>query len=149
MTIPALDPSVVTLLLIVMFFWLLVLSYVLYRHVVSPHESSPRARADLPTGQAPDLSTMQQELATLQQVSERYVQKLGIVRYNPYNDTGGNQSFVIALLNARGDGIVLSSLHNRTGTRVYSKPVRAGEEAEFPLSDEEKQAIQHAMEDSS
>lgn len=86
-------------------------------------------------------------LDQLNLMSEKYVQKLGIVRFNPYNDTGGNQSFAIAFLDRKGDGLVLSSLHGRAGTRVYSKPVVKGEGTEFTLSDEEKLAIKRAMEE--
>jgi len=80
-------------------------------------------------------------------LSENYVQKLGIVRYNPYNDTGGDQSFAIALLDAKGSGVVISSLHNRSGTRVYSKSVAGGEEDTHPFSEEEREAIKRALEE--
>lgn len=86
-------------------------------------------------------------LGRWQALSEGYVQKLGIVRFNPYNDTGGNQSFAIALLSRLGDGVVLSSLHGRAGTRVYAKPVKAGQGVEFSLSEEERVAIKKAMEE--
>ena len=45
------------------------------------------------------------------------------MRYNPFEETGGNQSFALALLDAEGDGWVLSSLHARSGTRVYAKAI--------------------------
>ena len=53
-------------------------------------------------------------------------QRVGLVRYNPFEETGGNQSFALALLDADGDGWVLSSLHARSGTRVYAKAITAG-----------------------
>ena len=53
----------------------------------------------------------------------RAFQRVGLVRFNPFEDTGGNQSFALALLDAEGNGWVLSSLHARTGTRVYAKPI--------------------------
>ena len=71
------------------------------------------------------------------------IQRVGVVRFNPFPDTGGNQSFVMALLDARGDGVVLSSLHSRGGTRVYLKQVNAGK-AETALSEEELEAIRRA-----
>ena len=52
-------------------------------------------------------------------------QRVGLVRYNPFEETGGNQSFALALLDADGDGWVLSSLHARSGTRVYAKAITA------------------------
>jgi len=73
------------------------------------------------------------------------IQKVGIVRYNPFEDTGSNQSFVLAILDARGDGFVLSSMHSRQQTRVFLKQVSAGK-AETALSTEESEAIRRANE---
>ena len=73
----------------------------------------------------------------------RAFQRVGLVRFNPFEDTGGNQSFALALLDAEGNGWVLSSLHSRTGTRVYAKPIRGGR-SEAALSDEESSAIKQA-----
>ena len=71
-------------------------------------------------------------------------QRIGLVRFNPFEDTGGNQSFALALLDANGDGLVLSSLHSRAGTRVYAKSVSGGR-AETALSEEESEAVRQAM----
>lgn len=68
------------------------------------------------------------------------LQHLGIVRFNPFSDTGGDQSFAIALVDGHGNGVVLSSLHARDVTRVYAKPLQKWESA-YQLTDEEKQAI--------
>jgi hypothetical protein len=73
----------------------------------------------------------------------RALQRVGLVRFNPFEDTGGNQSFALALLDAEGNGWVLSSLHARTGTRVYAKAVRGGR-SDGALSDEEAAAIKQA-----
>ena len=70
----------------------------------------------------------------------RSFQRIGLVRFNPFEDTGGNQSFALALLDANGDGLVLSSLHSRTGTRVYAKAISGGR-SETALSDEESEAV--------
>lgn len=74
----------------------------------------------------------------------RAFQRVGLVRFNPFEDTGGNQSFALALLDANGDGLVLSSLHSRAGTRVYAKSVNGGR-AETALSEEEAEAVRQAM----
>ncbi len=71
------------------------------------------------------------------------VQKIGIVRYNPFSGIGGNQSFSVALLNGKNDGVVITSLYTREGNRVYGKPLRAGQ-SEYTLSTEEKEAIEKA-----
>ena len=67
-------------------------------------------------------------------------QRIGLVRFNPFEDTGSNQSFALALLDADDDGVVVSSLHARGGTRIYAKAVAAGR-PEATLSDEEAQAL--------
>ena len=68
------------------------------------------------------------------------LQHLGVVRFNPFHDTGGDQSFAIALVDGHGNGVVLSSLHGRDATRVYAKPLQRWEST-YSLTDEEKQAI--------
>ena len=69
--------------------------------------------------------------------------RVGLVRFNPFEDTGGNQSFALALLDAREDGFVISSLHSRSATRFYAKAV-AGGRPEATLSDEEAEAVRLA-----
>jgi hypothetical protein len=71
--------------------------------------------------------------------------RVGLVRFNPFEgDTGGNQSFALALIDGRGDGFVVSSLHARAITRMYAKAVTAGA-SEAALSDEESAALQQAL----
>lgn len=77
--------------------------------------------------------------------SRRSLQHIGLVRFNPFEDTGSDQSFAIALLDDARDGIVLSSLHGRANTRVFAKPVANGMSSHH-LSDEESQAIRIAVE---
>ena len=79
----------------------------------------------------------------LEKMSLASLHKVAVVRFNPFNDTGGDQSFVIALLDARDNGLVLSSLFAREGTRIYTKPVQAGQ-SKYPLSEEEMEAIKRA-----
>lgn len=76
--------------------------------------------------------------------SARYtLRHLGVVRYNPFQDTGGDQSFAIALADDYGNGVVLSSLHARNGTRVYAKPMETWT-SDYSLTEEEKEAIKLA-----
>jgi hypothetical protein len=77
-------------------------------------------------------------------VQKKAVQRTGLVRYNPFEDTGGNQSFAVALLDFNGDGVVVSSLHARQNTRVYAKAIVGGK-SEAALSDEESEALRNAM----
>ncbi len=71
------------------------------------------------------------------------VQWVGMVRFNPFRDTGGDQSFALALADAQGNGLVLSSLHRLDITRVYAKPLQ-GWQSTHPLTEEELEAIQVA-----
>jgi hypothetical protein len=75
--------------------------------------------------------------------SRRSLQWLGVLRFNPFNDVGGDQSFALALVDGYGNGVVISSLHMRNMTRVYAKPLKKWE-SEHHLTDEEKQAIANA-----
>lgn len=75
----------------------------------------------------------------------KFIQKAALLRYNPYKDTGGDQSFSLALLNENGDGIVLTSLHARSGTRVFAKEVSNGAKGNIELSSEEEQVIKQAL----
>lgn len=76
---------------------------------------------------------------------EYHLQKVGFVRFNPFADTGGDQSFCLALLDRHDNGIVISSLHSRDQTRIYSKKVEKGKSLGQELSKEEKKAIEKAQ----
>lgn len=80
----------------------------------------------------------------INQLAHRSLHKVGIIRFNPFKDIGGDQSFAISLLDGKNCGFILSSLHTREGTRVYTKPITHRESAKYPLTEEEKQAIKIA-----
>jgi hypothetical protein len=82
--------------------------------------------------------------ASLEHRTLSSIQHIGLVRFNPFEDTGSDQSFAIALLDGERDGVVVSSLHGRTNTRVFAKPVEGGA-SRHALSDEEAQAIRIAV----
>jgi uncharacterized protein DUF4446 len=90
-----------------------------------------------------EVQRLNSRTARLESGAPRAFQRVGLVRFNPFEDTGGNQSFALALLDAAGNGWVLSSLHARSGTRVYAKAIREGR-SEGALSDEEAAAIKQA-----
>lgn len=72
------------------------------------------------------------------------VQKIGLVRFNPFNETGGDHSFSLALLDGNGNGFVMTGLHTRERTRLYIKPIR-NLKSEYELSQEEQKAIKEAL----
>jgi hypothetical protein len=68
------------------------------------------------------------------------ISRVGLVRFNPFEDTGSDLSFSAALLNDHGDGLVLTSLWGRDEVRLYAKPIER-HESRYALSQEEKQAL--------
>lgn len=78
---------------------------------------------------------------------EFHIQKIGLLRFNPFSDTGGSQSFTLAILDKSNSGIVMTSLYARTGNRWYIKEVEQGKGREIALSKEEQSAIAKAQSD--
>jgi Protein of unknown function (DUF4446) len=79
----------------------------------------------------------------LEHSGRSHIQRLGFLRFNPFRDSGGDQSFALALADQEGNGVVISGLHGRDGTRMYAKPLAAWKSV-YPLTDEEQQAIDRA-----
>lgn len=94
-------------------------------------------------GQETDLKKIFEEISRLNQISERSFQKIGVVRFNPFKDVGGDQSFSIALLDLNNNGFVITSFYGREGNRIYAKPINNGK-SEYSLSEEEIEAIEKA-----
>ncbi len=85
-------------------------------------------------------------LNEMKQDSRLHIQRVGLVRFNPFSDTGGSQSFTLVLLDGHDNGLVMTSLYARTGHRWYIKEVVAGKGKELVLSKEEQLAIKKAHE---
>lgn len=90
------------------------------------------------------VSELENQAKALTVDGQLHVQRIGIVRFNPFADTGGAQSFSIALLDAQGSGIVMTSLYARAGNRWYVKEVVRGKGKELALSKEEESVIEKA-----
>jgi len=67
--------------------------------------------------------------------------KIGLTRFNPFDDIGGDQSFILSILDKNNSGVLITSLHNRDLTRIYAKQIKFGEGDNITLSKEEKSAI--------
>lgn len=89
------------------------------------------------------LKKVSTDLESLKRENKFSIQKIGIVRFNPFKEVGSNQSFSIALLNGGDSGIVVTSLYNREGNRIYGKPIKNGK-SPYSLSKEEQIAIEKA-----
>lgn len=93
-----------------------------------------------------EVEKISQSLEDLKKQGNFSIQKVGIVRYNPFSNVGGDQSFSVALLDGDNNGVVITSLFSRDGNRVYGKALKSGA-SEYSLSKEEKQAIEKAKHD--
>jgi hypothetical protein len=91
-----------------------------------------------------ELDGLAARTVAIEATGRRAIQRVGLVRFNPFEDTGGNQSFAIALTDAGGNGFIVSSLHSRMGTRLYAKAVAAGR-SDGALSAEETEALRIAL----
>lgn len=92
-----------------------------------------------------ELEKLAQGLENLKKDSKVHIQKVGTIRYNPFSNVGGDQSFSIALLDNNNNGVIITSLYAQDSNRVYAKSIKQGK-SEHPLSDEEKKAIAKALE---
>ena len=82
---------------------------------------------------------------TMDKDMENCIQKIGLVRYNAFKDTGSDLSFALAMLDENDNGVVLNGIYSREMSNIYAKPVENGKST-YTLSDEETEAIQKAIE---
>ena len=90
------------------------------------------------------LDVLQTAMRELELRQNQSFQSVGLVRFNPFTDMGGDQSFALSIVDSYGNGFVVSSLHGRTATRVYAKTVKRGQSTQT-VSTEEQAAIDQAM----
>lgn len=91
-----------------------------------------------------ELNTVRSEIAKVKKDGLKNIQKMGLVRFNPFADTGGDQSFTLALLDGNDDGMILTSLYSRNTMRWYVKTVHRSKGVEHDLSKEEQEAVKKA-----
>lgn len=146
-------PIVFLALLIIL--WLVVLTILVYRTISHYNQltrgitkSNLQDVLDTLLGRVKVLSEQEREVEEgvrqLETKGKFHLQRIGIVRYNPFSDTGGAQSFTIALLDGQDNGIVMTSLYARTGNRWYVKEIKSAKGKELELSKEEESAIKKA-----
>ncbi len=83
---------------------------------------------------------IKEELSRIKTEQSLFLQNIAMIRFNPFNEEGGNHSFSLAILNGEGDGLVITSLYTKENNRIYGKPVEKGK-SKYPLSEEEKSVI--------
>lgn len=91
-----------------------------------------------------EIEEIKKELNFMKEKSSLYYQKIGFLRFNPFDRIGGDQSFIIALLNKEDSGIIITFLYTRDGMRIYSKLLDKGISKNVELSEEEKEVIKKA-----
>ena len=72
------------------------------------------------------------------------IRNVRTVRFNPFVDSGSNQSFATALVDDHGDGVILSSLYSRERVSVFAKPIEKGI-PKYDLTEEEEHVLQEAL----
>lgn len=137
--------------------WLLVLSFFLYRFFVIYRKLTEGvdlgdikkvlekilSRGDLNTKNIEELI---KRLDVVDEKDKHHIQKVGLVRFNPFSELGGDHSFCLAILDDRDTGVVITGLHTRDRTRIYMKDIKNGKSS-FDLSAEEKKAVANAEKD--
>lgn len=87
-----------------------------------------------------EVQALREDVATARTDLADALRHVAVVRYDAFGDTGGMMSFSAALLDDRGDGLVLTCITGRSETRTYAKAVQAGA-GQQPLSPEEQEAV--------
>lgn len=91
-----------------------------------------------------DVKDVNKRVDNLEADVKFHVQKVGLIRFNPFKELGGDHSFSLALLDANDSGVIITGLHTRERTRVYMKDIKKGGSA-VELSTEEKKALASAQ----
>jgi hypothetical protein len=144
------------LLVIILILWTSTLTYLLLRtkahynrltRDITKHDLTSVLERILEREQELQTSSkkLEKDVATLAHDGAFHLSRLGLVRFNPFLDTGGSQSFTLAILDSRDNGLVMTSLYARTGNRWYVKEIRGGKAKGVELSKEEMAAIQRAQ----
>lgn len=145
------------LLILAVFIWLGGLSYLLWREKKFLNSLFPKSGErdirrkfeeviEQTVNFKKDIHKLTDKVLEVEGLGLKHVQRVQLSRYNPYDETGGDQSFSLALLDNKGNGVVVTSLHARSGTRVFAKPVILGKSSKFRFSDEEASIVNKTME---
>ncbi len=150
------DPTQLPMLLaLLIFLWLGILSFLLIRltsHYTALTKNTDKkdllsvlnallAKSKLNES---GLQALKEELKEQITQNRAHYQRFGFKRFNPFSHTGGDQSFILALLDENDNGFVISSLHSRENTRLYAKKIQSGSAPDQILSKEEKEVIASA-----
>jgi hypothetical protein len=91
-----------------------------------------------------EIANINKKIESIEETAQLHVQKVALVRFNPFTELGGDHSFSLALLDGKDTGIIITGLHTRERTRVYMKKIKKGK-SEVNLSNEEKKTLKSAL----
>jgi len=91
-----------------------------------------------------DIAFLKKTCDRIEQEGRFHIQKIGLHRFNPFKDTGGDQSFIVTLVDGNDTGVIISGLYSRSGTRWYAKQIAYGKAVDHQLSEEEKLTLKEA-----
>ncbi len=137
----------------IFFVWLSIITIVLLRtraHYLNLVSNTKKTQINdildelIRTGQVitKDIALIKKELKEEIQTSQLHLQKVGLLRFNPFDRIAGEQSFVVALMDNENSGMILNFIYTRDGLRVYAKKVKRGRGEEYELSEEEKKVME-------
>ncbi len=95
-----------------------------------------------------NIDSLNLELINTKNQLKSAIQKVGVVRYNPFEDVGGNFCFAVAFLDEENNGVVINSIYTRENCYNYLKHIKNGTSLDKKLSEEEEEAIRLAIENS-
>ena len=135
--------------------WLLTLSFFLYRFITLFNKLTKGVEVTdlkkvlekiLARGEAntDEIKILGKRADLIEEDGKFHIQKVGLIRFNPFKELGGDHSFSLAILDSHDSGIIITSLHTRDRTRVYMKDVKKGKSG-FELSSEERKALVNAQ----
>ncbi|MEK7550690.1 MAG: DUF4446 family protein [Patescibacteria group bacterium] len=126
----------------ILMIWLLGLSIVLYKLFKLFTKLTRGVEEDLTKK---GFAEVKKRLDFLETDGRSHIQKIALIRFNPFKELGGDHSFTLAILDGDDSGVVITGLHTRDRTRVYMKPVKKGK-SEYDLSVEERKVLDSAKE---
>ena len=147
--------TLVLILLAVLAIWLIAVSAVLYKifalfnklsrgvEVVDLKKTLEKILSEEAKNES-DIRLLEKRAQSIETDGLSHVQKVGLIRFNPFKELGGDHSFSLAILNGQDSGVVITGLHTRERTRVYMKDIKNGK-SQSDLSLEEKKAVMTAQ----
>ena len=138
--------------IVAIFLWLVILTLIVFKmkgHYQNLVASTKKKKLDEILDQliindnkfSKEIELINNQLIKISEEAKFYLQKIGFVRYDPFEGRG-EQSFVVALLDKENSGLVVNFIYTRDGLRVYTKQVKKGQGDKYELSEEEKNAIE-------